>query len=70
MMLRVDLLIILGIAGVKTTNDFIARTGVPEEDALTALKDLRSKHIVSMPPSLLTSWIGVTNYGWRVMGWK
>lgn len=35
-----------------------------------ALKDLRSKRIVSMPPSLFTSWIGVTNYGWKVMGWK
>lgn len=53
-----------------TLNDFITRTGVPEEEALTALKDLRSKRIVSMPPSLLTSWIGVTNYGWRVMGWR
>lgn len=53
-----------------TLNDFIVCTGVSKEEALIALKDLRSKRIVSMPPSLFTSWIGVTNYGWKVMGWK
>lgn len=53
-----------------TLNDFIACTGVSKEEALMALKDLRSKRIVLMPPSLFTSWIGVTNNGWKVMGWK
>ena len=50
--------------------DFISRTGVDKDEALKALKDLRSKRIVSMPPDLLHSFIGVTNYGWNVMQWK
>ena len=50
--------------------DFISRTGVDKDEALQALKDLRSKRIVSMPPDLLHAFIGVTNYGWNVMQWK
>lgn len=53
-----------------TLTEFINSRGVTEQDALAALKELRSKRIVSMPPDLLNSWIGVTNYGWKVMGWK
>lgn len=50
--------------------DFISRTGVDKDEALQALKDLRSKRIVSMPPDLMHAFIGVTNYGWNVMQWK
>ena len=50
--------------------DFISRTGVDKDEAMQALKDLRSKRIVSMPPDLLHAFIGVTNYGWNVMQWK
>lgn len=53
-----------------TLAEFISSKGVPEIEALSALKDLKSKRIVSMPPDSLNSWIGVTNYGWKVMGWK
>lgn len=52
-----------------TLAEFINYYGVPENDALAALKDLKSKRIVSMPPDLMNSWIGVTNYGWKVMDW-
>lgn len=53
-----------------TLKDFIDRTGVSTDDAVSALRDLKRKRIVSLPPDILNSWIGVTNYGWRVMGWK
>lgn len=53
-----------------TIKDFIDRTEISEEDALNALKDLRRKRIVSLCPDIMNSWIGVTNYGWNLMGWK
>ncbi len=53
-----------------TLSEFISMTGVNEEEALSALRDMKKKHIVSMPPGLKTDWIGVTNYGWKIMGWN
>lgn len=53
-----------------TLKDFISCTGVQEEDALNALKDLKSKRIVTTSPNIMGSFIGVTNYGWKLMGWK
>ena len=50
--------------------DFIYRTRTNEEDALLALKDLKKRRIVSMSPDLMNSYIGVTNYGWNLLGWK
>lgn len=52
-----------------TLNDFINRYGVSSSDAIAALKDLKRKRIVTMPPNIMNTWIGVTNYGWGVMGW-
>lgn len=51
-------------------NDFISQTGMSMSDAISALKDLRKKRIVSVGPSLTDSWICVTNYGWNVMQWR
>ncbi|KSV59128.1 hypothetical protein [Acetivibrio ethanolgignens] len=53
-----------------TLNDFICSYHVDADVALDALKDLRRKRIVSVVPSLTCSWIGVTNYGWKIMGWE
>lgn len=53
-----------------TIKDFIDRNGVSEADALNALKDPRSKRIVSLGPDVMSSWIGVTNHGWNLMGWR
>lgn len=53
-----------------TLRQFIDRYHVDEESAVQALKELKRKHIVSMDTNILSSWIGVTNYGWQVMGWK
>ena len=53
-----------------TLNDYISRNNVDKSEAITALKDLKSKRIISMPPDILNGPIGVTNYGWRIMGWK
>lgn len=49
--------------------DYIRENNVQEEDAINAVKELKKHRIVSMPPDILNSWIGVTNYGWKVMGW-
>lgn len=51
-------------------SDFISQTGTSMSDAISALKDLRKKRIVSVGPSLTDSWICVTNYGWNVMQWR
>lgn len=53
-----------------TLKDYLASHGVPEIEAVSALKDLKARRIVSMPPNLLSGTIGVTNYGWKVMSWK
>ena len=50
--------------------DFIDRTRTNKEDAILALKDLKKRRIVSMSPDLMNSYIGVTNYGWSLLGWK
>ena len=50
--------------------DFIDRTRTNEEDAMLALKDLKKRRIVSMSPDLMNGYIGVTNYGWSLLGWK
>ena len=52
-----------------TLAEFIDAYHADKDEALTALKGLRKRRIVSMPPDLLNSSIGVTNYGWRLMGW-
>ena len=52
-----------------TLAEFIKYYGVSENDALAALKDRRSRRIVAVPSDLMNSWIGVTNYGWKLMGW-
>lgn len=51
-------------------SDFIRYSGVSEADAISALKELKSKRIVSCGPSVMNSFLGVTNYGWSLMGWK
>ena len=53
-----------------TLGDFVTQTGTSMSDAISALKDLRKKRIVSVGPSLTDSWIGVTNYGWNIMQWR
>lgn len=53
-----------------TIKEFIDCNGVSEMDALTALKDLRSKRVVALSPDVMNSWIGVTNHGWSLMGWR
>lgn len=53
-----------------TLREFIDRYNVDENMAIQSLRDLKSKRIVSMPPDILNSLIGVTTYGWRVMGWS
>ena len=53
-----------------TLSEFIDRYNVDENMAIQSLRDLKSERIVSMPPDILNSLIGVTNYGWRVMGWS
>ena len=53
-----------------TLKDFISCTGVQEEDALNALQDLKSKRIVTTRQNLMDSFIGVTNHGWNLMGWR
>lgn len=50
--------------------DFIDRTRTNEEDAMLALKDLKKRRIVSMSPDLMNGYIGVTNYGRSLLGWK
>ena len=50
--------------------DFIDRTRTNKEDAVLALKDLKKRRIVSMSPDLMNGYIGVTNYGWSLLGWK
>lgn len=50
--------------------DFIDRTRTNKEDAMLALKDLKKRRIVSMSPDLMNGYIGVTNYGWSLLGWK
>lgn len=50
--------------------DFIDRTRTNKEDAMSALKDLKKRRIVSMSPDLMNGYIGVTNYGWSLLGWK
>lgn len=49
--------------------DFIDRTRTNKEDAMLALKDLKKRRIVSMSPDLMNEYIGVTNYGWNLLGW-
>lgn len=54
-----------------TLEDFHKRN--PEhtkEELEEALKGLKRSRLVSMPPALYTGWIGVTNTGWKVMGWQ
>ena len=50
--------------------EFIDRTRTNKEDAVLALKDLKKRRIVSMSPDLMNGYIGVTNYGWSLLGWK
>lgn len=50
--------------------DFIDRTRTNKEDAMLALKDLKKRRIVSMSSDLMNGYIGVTNYGWSLLGWK
>lgn len=42
---------------------------IDETAAIEALRGLKRKHLISMPPDLLNSWIGVTNAGHKRMGW-
>ena len=53
-----------------TVKDFIDCNGVSETAVLNALKDLSSKRIVALSPDIMNSWIGVTNHGWNLMGWR
>lgn len=53
-----------------TLREFIDYYHVDEQAAIQALGDLKRKRLVSMPPDVMNSWIGVTNYGWNVMGWQ
>ena len=53
-----------------TIKDFIDCTGISDEDALNALKELRRGRIVALGPDIMNSWIGVTNHGWNLMGWR
>ena len=50
--------------------DFIESTRANKEDSVLALKDLRKRRIVSMSSDLMNGYIGVTNYGWSLLGWK
>ena len=50
--------------------DFIESTRANKEDSVLALKDLKKRRIVSMSPDLMNGCIGVTNYGWNLLGWK
>ena len=52
-----------------TLREFIDRYHIDENIAIQALRDLKSKRIVSMNPNIMNSWIGMTNYGYKVMGW-
>lgn len=61
----------------SSLNDFLkAEIRITQDEAIEALKSLRSKRIVSMGPSatsgpdLMNGWIEVTNYGWKIMGWE
>ena len=49
--------------------DFIESTRANKENAMLALKDLKKRRIVSMSPDLMNGYIGVTNYGWSLLGW-
>ena len=53
-----------------TLDDYVSRNNVDKSKAIEALKDLKLRRIVSMPPDILNGPISVTNYGWRIMGWK
>ena len=50
--------------------DFIESTRANKEDSILALKDLKKRRIVSMSSDLMNGYIGVTNYGWNLLGWK
>lgn len=50
--------------------DFIESTRANKEDSILALKDLKKRRIVSMSSDLMNGYIGVTNYGWSLLGWK
>ena len=50
--------------------DFIESTRANKEDSVLALKDLKKRRIVSMSSDLMNGYIGVTNYGWNLFGWK
>ena len=50
--------------------DFIESTRANKEDAILALQDLKKRRIVSMSSDLMNGYIGVTNYGWSLLGWK
>ena len=50
--------------------DFIESTRANKEDSVLALKDLKKRRIVSMSSDLMNGYIGVTNYGWSLLGWK
>ena len=50
--------------------DFIESTRANKEDSVLALKDLKKRRIVSMSSDLMNGYIGVTNYGWNLLGWK
>lgn len=50
--------------------DFIESTRANKEDSVFALKDLKKRRIVSMSSDLMNGYIGVTNYGWSLLGWK
>lgn len=50
--------------------DFIESTRANKEDSILALKDLKKRRIVSMSSDLMNGYIGVTNYGGSLLGWK
>ena len=50
--------------------DFTDRTRTNKEDSILALKDLKKRRIVSMSSDLMNGYIGVTKYGWSLLGWK
>ena len=52
-------------------NDFLQNNPhVNSDEAAIALKELKKQRIVSMGPNIFDDCIGVTNHGWKVMGWR
>lgn len=43
---------------------------VDSDEIISAFRNLVKKRIVSKGSDLLNDYFGVTNYGWKIMGWR